>query len=87
VWGRVIAASVEDDSFWVRMDSGAWIKWNEIKLGSAWHWDFVHNDVSTAASTFKPDPGRPHPVRRLPRERHQADLLVITNEAFDPNKS
>src|SRR5262249_48468374 len=49
VWARVIAPSVEDDSFWVRMDGGTWIKWNEIAPGSSWHWDEVHN--SDAGST------------------------------------
>jgi hypothetical protein len=87
VWGRVMAASVEDDSFWVRMDSGSWIKWNEIKLGSSWHWDFVHNDVSTAAITF-PLTADDHSLCVAYRESGtKLDLLVITNEAFDPNKA
>jgi hypothetical protein len=38
VWARVIAATVDDDSFWVRVDAGAWIKWNNIPLGATWHW-------------------------------------------------
>ena len=30
VWGRVIATSYGNDSFWVRMDSGIWARWNGI---------------------------------------------------------
>jgi len=42
-WGRVIAPTTGDDSFWVQMDGAAWVNWNEITLGSAWHWDDVHD--------------------------------------------
>jgi len=43
VWGRVIAPTTADDSFWVRMDGGGWTNWNEIALGAGWHWDSVHD--------------------------------------------
>ncbi|UYZ64948.1 PKD domain-containing protein [Hymenobacter weizhouensis] len=43
LWGRVIAPSTADDSFWVRVDGGSWIKWNYVEVGSAWHWDEVQN--------------------------------------------
>ncbi|MFC4015311.1 glycoside hydrolase family 28 protein [Nonomuraea purpurea] len=38
VWARVIAATDGDDSFWVRSDGGTWTNWNNIPLGTAWHW-------------------------------------------------
>jgi hypothetical protein len=34
MWGLVLAPNVDQDSFWVRWDDGAWIKWNN--LGSGW---------------------------------------------------
>jgi hypothetical protein len=43
VWARVIDPANTDDSFWVRMDGGAWVNWNNIALGSTWHWDEVHD--------------------------------------------
>jgi hypothetical protein len=43
VWARVIAPTTSDDSFWVRMDGGAWTNWNGIALGPRWHWDSVHD--------------------------------------------
>lgn len=47
VWGRVITPSGDDDSFWVRMDDSDWILWEDIPIGSGWHWDDVHaNDNS-----------------------------------------
>ncbi|MFW6032859.1 MAG: hypothetical protein ACOCTI_05755, partial [Phycisphaeraceae bacterium] len=41
LWARVIAPSAADDSFWIRMDGGTWIKWNNVASGSAttWTWD------------------------------------------------
>ncbi|MDN5217517.1 fibronectin type III domain-containing protein [Fulvivirgaceae bacterium BMA12] len=52
VWGRALTTSANDDSFWVRMDGGSWIKWNSIPSGS-WQWDDVHDsDNSGTAVTF-----------------------------------
>jgi hypothetical protein len=44
VWGRTIAPSGNDDSFWVQVDNGKWYKWNRIPVSTAWRWDDVHND-------------------------------------------
>jgi hypothetical protein len=53
IWGRVIAPTTNDDSFWVRVDTGAWIKWNAIPLGTSWHWAPVHNaDAGNAVVEF-----------------------------------
>jgi len=42
LWARVIAPNANDDSFWVRVDGGAWSNWNNIAPGStAWTWDDV----------------------------------------------
>ncbi|GAA2324218.1 hypothetical protein GCM10010149_92020 [Nonomuraea roseoviolacea subsp. roseoviolacea] len=38
VWARVIAPTTSDDSFWVRSGTGTWTSWNNIPLGTAWHW-------------------------------------------------
>ena len=52
VWARVFANNSGNDSFWVRMDGGAWTKWNNIPVGS-WLWDDVHDsDNAGAAVTF-----------------------------------
>ena len=45
VWGRVIAPSATDDSFWVTVDNDTtWALWNNIPTGSDWHWDDVHTN-------------------------------------------
>jgi hypothetical protein len=38
IWGRVIAPSTSDDSFWLIVDGGTPIMWNDIAPGSIWHW-------------------------------------------------
>jgi hypothetical protein len=38
LWGRVITETLDEDSFWLRIDGGAWIQWNDIDHGSGWHW-------------------------------------------------
>ncbi|GAA0951238.1 glycosyl hydrolase family 28 protein [Nonomuraea longicatena] len=51
VWGRVIAPTDSDDSFWVRADGGAWTNWNNIPLGASWHWAQFPVTYDLAAGT------------------------------------
>ncbi|MBN2531963.1 MAG: cellulase family glycosylhydrolase [Spirochaetales bacterium] len=39
VWTRVKTPNTGDDSFWVKMDSGAWTKWDNIGPFPEWEWD------------------------------------------------
>lgn len=42
LWGRVITPSLDDDSFWIRVDDGDWVQWNDIShQDQTWHWDDV----------------------------------------------
>ena len=41
LWGRVNPPTLEEDSFWLRIDDGAWIQWNDISHETPWHWDHV----------------------------------------------
>jgi hypothetical protein len=53
IWARVSTPTNADDSFWIRMGgSGAWIKWNAMVLGAAFHWVQVKPDGATSPSTF-----------------------------------
>ena len=44
VFARVIASNGGDDSFWVRANGGAWIKWNSIQSNTSFIWDQVHDN-------------------------------------------
>ena len=53
VFGRVVAPSGSDNSFWVRANGGTWVKWNGIQGSSSFVWDQVHdNNNSNTPVTF-----------------------------------
>ncbi len=53
LWGRVIAPNADDDSFWISVDGGSFIRWNNIRQTSVWGWDEVHNtDTGGAVVNF-----------------------------------
>jgi hypothetical protein len=88
VWGRVIARTVEDDSFWARMDNGSWIKWNEIAPGDSWHWDFVHDDVAGTPITFSLTAAQHTFCVAYREDDTRLDVLVITSDSgFDPRNA
>jgi hypothetical protein len=81
VWGRVMTPVDTDDSFWVRMDSGAWINWNNISLGAAWHWDDVHNAASgNSVTTWFLAPGTHTLTVAYREDGAKLDRLLITND-------
>ncbi len=44
IFGRVLANSNQDDSFWVRVNGGNWAQWSEgLILDGAFHWSEVTN--------------------------------------------
>lgn len=80
VWGRVVAPNTGSDSFWIRMDGGRWIRWNEIRLGEGWHWDQVHDaDAENAPVQFDLAAGE-HQLTVAYREQHaKLDRLLVTS--------
>jgi hypothetical protein len=86
IWARVIAPTDGDDSFWLKMDGGSAIKWNEIPLGSAWHWVHVKADGASSPASFTLGTGS-HVLKIAYREDGtKLDELIITSDAgFDPN--
>jgi len=77
VWGRVIAPSTSDDSFWVKMDAGAAINWT-LPVGAAWHWDMVHPNAG-ATSIFALGAGDHDLCFGFREDGARLDALVITN--------
>jgi hypothetical protein len=77
IWARVIAPTSGDDSFWVRVDGGAWTLWNNIPLGGAWHWADVRG---TAPVTVELAAG-PHTVVVGYREDGaRLDRMLLTTD-------
>jgi O-glycosyl hydrolase len=52
LWGRAKVPTADDDSFWLKMDDGSWIMWNNITGNATWQWDDVHdsNNGNTVVS-------------------------------------
>jgi len=86
IWARVIAPTDGDDSFWLKMDNGSAIKWNEIPLGSSWHWVHVKADGASNPASFTLGTGT-HTLKIAYREDGtKLDELIITSDSgFDPN--
>jgi hypothetical protein len=89
IWGRVIARTDEDDSFWVRMDNGSWINWNNIAPGANWHWDFVHNDSNPSQPSTFSLTAAAHTLCIAYREDDaRLDVLAVSNDGtFDPRSA
>ena len=50
VFARVLCPSANDDSWWVRMDGGAWTTWNNI-TATSWSWVQFPNTFSLSAGS------------------------------------
>src|SRR5215510_5812699 len=50
LFARVLGPTANDDSFWVRMDGGTWVMWNNWFTGS-WTWRQFPNTFNLAAGS------------------------------------
>lgn len=89
IFGRIRAADVDSDSFWVRIDNSAYVQWNDLNAvsGGAWTWDDVHDTPSDneVPAEFMLEAG-PHRLEIVYRETNaQLDRVVITQDpSFSP---
>lgn len=83
IWGRALAPSADDDSFWVRVNEEDWVNWNGIQGGSSWQWDDVHGG-SGEAILYALDSGN-HTLTVTYREDGAGiDKFYITNTGKVP---
>jgi unsaturated rhamnogalacturonyl hydrolase len=53
IWGRALTTSTNRDSFWIRVNGGAWQVWNGFAIGSNWFWEDVNKPAAVREpSTF-----------------------------------
>lgn len=86
-WARVITPSLDEDSFWLRIDEGAWIQWNDIAHGDAWLWvDVRPFEQRTDRYSFALTAGA-HTLRISYRElgARLDRLLLTTDPDFVPS--
>ncbi len=84
--GRVLAANSNDDSFWVRMNGGTWVRWNNIQLSNTFIWDEVHEDrTGNTVVVFTLSPGI-QTIELAGRETGTLiDKLFLTSEPGIPS--
>ena len=81
LWGRAIAPTDADDSFWVRIDGGPWTNWNDITPGASWHWATVTNDANNDAPVLANLAAGNHTITFAYREDGaRLDRILITND-------
>lgn len=80
IWGRIKSDSGRENSFWVRLDGGDWIQWNNIRESETWKWDAVHDSENDDRPVlYRLDRGE-HTLEFGYREENIAlDKLLITN--------
>lgn len=84
LWGRVLAPSADDDSYWIKMDNDDWVMWNGIEGGSTWQWDDVHS-YSDSPIVYTLDTGY-HTLSVCYREDGAAiDKFYLTNTGTKPS--
>jgi|GEM_PF-3235084 len=81
LWGRVFADSNDDDSFWVRMDGGKWLRWNGFLPRDRWSWAEVFDEVSGKSPVeFGLNKGEHHLEIAYREDGARLDRLLIADD-------
>lgn len=88
VWGRVIMPTINDDSFWLHMDSiTPWQQWNNNStFPTAWTWIVIHDTLEGESNMLYPLTAGSHTLEFTYREDGaKLDKLLVTNDlSFTP---
>lgn len=78
VWIRRKTPTADDDSFWVRMDNGTFVMWNNIPVATAWAW-------AQYPTPFNLSAGNHTLVFGYREDGAQLDKVYITNGTDTPS--
>jgi len=78
MWIRRKTPTADDDSFWVRMDNGAFAMWNNIPVATSWSW-------AQYPSTFNLSAGSHTLVFGYREDGAQLDKVYITSGTDTPS--
>lgn len=78
VWIRAKTPTANDDSFWIRMDSGSFVAWNNIPASSSWAW-------AQYPLTFNLSAGSHTLIFGYREDGAQLDKVYITNGTEIPS--
>ena len=81
LWARTRAHHGSENSFWVRVNGHAWIRWNDFPVDGAWGWSMVHDeDRHSEVAQFHLRPGD-NTLEFAAREGGaRIDRVMITND-------
>ncbi|MEM1127268.1 MAG: T9SS type A sorting domain-containing protein [Bacteroidota bacterium] len=81
LWGRTLTRNSGDNSFWVRVDGGDWVRWNTLPSSNAWTWNQVKDsDFSGLPVVFDLAPGTSTVEIAYREDGAQLDRLLLTND-------
>jgi hypothetical protein len=86
LWARALNPSNSESSFWVRLDGGAFFRWDGIAMGTTWHWQPVR-DSSQGGQPLRMDlaPGNHKLELAYRQEGAQLDRFLVTDDPLiDP---
>jgi hypothetical protein len=53
VWARMRTPSANDDSYWIKVDNGSWVAWNNIPTATIWNWNYYQTfNLQAGSHTF-----------------------------------
>jgi hypothetical protein len=86
LWGRVITSTLDEDSFWLRIDDGDWMQWNDIAHGDQWHWVDMRPFEQRIDRFVLQLAAGPHTLRVSYRElgARLDQLLIVSDLAYVP---
>lgn len=86
LWGRVITSTLDEDSFWLRIDDQPWIQWNDIAHGDQWHWVDIRPFDQRIDRFIMPLTEGRHTLRVSYRElgARLDRLLIVSDLAYVP---
>lgn len=85
LYGRVIAPTSDDDSFWVRVDGGTWYKWDNLSTIATWDWRQVwDSDNSDNPINFNLSVGTIKIDIAIREDGTQLDKLYLTKGGTIP---
>lgn len=86
LWMRLVTPSADDDSFWISVDGGRFINFNNIAASSSWVWTRVHDsDAGGAKMVYNLSAGI-HTIQIANREDGvRLDRLYLTQNGDTPN--
>ena len=79
IWGRVLAPSGMDDSFWVSVDGGPFTLWS-TRISSVWVWDQINHSGVADPRLFSLAAGTHTLVVKQREDGARLDRLLITSD-------